>query len=165
MNCSECRKKIPTDRLRLHPRAQTCSEPCGQARERKQENRRAKEYRSRIREALKEIQHLPLFPEQDTEMKVRQHHVVGLRLTDGGWKLAVVVKATHEGRATHASPAGSQEPQRATSRTKLSRDSVVAVLPPEWAKDRAVALLSEFAGIRFDDLEDLAQKLVASVES
>ena len=84
--------------------------------------------------------------------------MVALQLTDGGWQLALVIRATHEGRATHAGPASSWEPKRATSTTRLSSETV-AVLPPEFARDHALAQRAEFADVQFEDLEELRQAL------
>ena len=164
MKCSVCPKTIPAARLRANPQAKTCSDTCAVKRHGEQANLRAKTYRQRVRKALEEIKHIPLFPDQDAEIKVRKGHVVGLQQADGSWQLAIVVRATHEGRSTHAISACSREPQRARSGTRLSSETVV-VLPPELAKDHAVKLLSEFADVHFAHLEDLRQRLVASVES
>ena len=156
MKCSVCRKTIPAARRKVRPHVKTCSDICSGIRQGGLANKRSKSYLARVRKDLGEIPHVPLVP--DTELKVRKGHVVGLKQPDGGWQLAVVVRATQGGRATHACPASSWDPGvKATSATRVS-DGTIAVLPPQWAQDQGLAM--ELAEIRFFyDLEDLRQVL------
>ncbi len=160
MKCSECPKEIPADRLRLQPNVKTCSDTCSGKRQRKRANDISRSYRSRVRKALGEIDHIPLFPDRHPEMKVRRGHVVALQQAEDRWQLAVVVRATFAGKATHACSARSWEQQPATSTTRLSSETV-AVLPPEFARDHALAQRAEFTDVQFEDLEELRQALVS----
>ena len=64
---------------------------------------------------------MPVVP--GTELIVRKGHVVGMKHPEGGrWQLAVVVRATRQGKAIHACPASAWTPERpATSDTRLGR--------------------------------------------
>ena len=155
MKCSVCKKTIPAARLRAKPTVKTCSAGCSGVRQGKHATKRARSYYQRVRKNLEEIPHVPVV--KGTELKVRKGHVVGIKHPEGGrWKLAVVVRATMEGKAIHACPASSWTPQTtATKDTRLA--GTVAVLPPEWAENQKLA--AEFEDERFAFLEDLREAL------
>ena len=91
-------------------------------------------------------------------LKVRKGHVVGLKPPGSKWQLAVVVRATQQGRATHACPASLWDPgMKVTSDTRLA-GAQVAVLPPEWAGNQELA--AELEDQRFPFLEDLREAVV-----
>ncbi len=156
MKCSVCPKTIPAARLREKPNVKTCSEACSGIRQGNKANNRWKSYYQRLRKNLGEIKHVPLV--DGTELKVRKGHVVGVKQPEGGrWQLAVVVRATKEGRAIHACPASEWDPgMKVTSDTRLA-GAQIAVLPPEWAEYQTLA--SELEERRFPYLEELQEAL------
>ena len=155
MKCSVCKKTIPAARRRVKPTVKTCSAACSGIRQGQRATVRARSYHRRVRKNLVEIPHVPVV--DGTELKVRKGHVVGMKHPEGGrWQLAVVVRATLQGKAIHACPASSWTPQLpATAATRLA--GTVAVLPPEWAENQELA--SEFEDERFPYLEDLRECL------
>ena len=156
MKCSECPKTIPAARLREMPNVKTCSDTCSGIRQGNKANDRWKSYYQRTRKNLAEVPHVPLV--EGTELKVRKGHVVGLKNPEGGrWHLAVVIRATQKGRATHACPASSWGTAKATADTRLA-GGTVAVLPPEWAENQELAV--ELEDKRFPFLEDLREAVV-----
>ena len=158
MKCSVCRKRIPAARLREKPNVKTCSDTCSGIRQGNKANNRWKSYYQRLRKNLGEIKHVPLV--DGTELKVRKGHVVGLKPEGGRWQLAVVVRSTQAGKATHVCPASSWDPrQRATSATRLANGTTVAVLPFEWAENQGLAVIAELEGMRFPYLEELREAL------
>ena len=153
--CSVCRKNIPAARLREMPRTMTCSATCSGIRQSQQTNKRLKSHRKRVRETLLDIPHTALVP--GTELEVRHGHVVGLKQPGSKWQLAVVIRATMEGKAIHACPASQWATAKATADTRLA-GAQVAVLPPEWAEDQELA--AELEDQRFPYLEDLREAVV-----
>ncbi len=152
--CSECNNPIPEDRLKLQPNVKTCSDICSAMRQGSKGNQRSKSYRQRVRKSLGELEHVPLV--EDTTLIVRRGHVVGWQPEGEGWKLVAVVRATHEGRATHVCPVSSWGQQKATSATRLSGGKI-AVLPPQWAQDQE--WVRDLAQVSFSDLKALEKSL------
>ena len=154
--CSECRKTIPAARLREKPHTKTCSVVCSGIRQGNKGSNRSKSYLRRVRKTLVEVPHVPLV--KGTELKVRKGHVVGVKHAEGGrWHLAMVVRATQEGKAIHACPASEWATTSATADTRLA-GGTVAVLPPEWAENQELA--AELEEQRFPFLEDLREAVV-----
>ena len=162
MKCSECRKQIPAARLRALPNVRTCSTACSGIRQGEKGKQRWSAYYRRGREALAEVAHEPLVP--GTEPVVRKGHVVGWKKRRKKWTLALVIRATHKGRATHVCAPGEwnqKVEKKPRAEDRLSPDMKIAVLPPEWAQDQELAVRAEEAGMEFRDWEDLQAALAA----
>ena len=154
--CSQCGKTIPADWLKMRPNAKTCSATCSGIRQVEKAKKRSESYRQGVRKSLGEIEHVSLV--EDTKPIVRRGHVVAWqRQPEGGWQLVAVVRATNEGKATHACSVSSWGQPKATSATRLSGGKI-AVLLPELAQDQEW-VTDDLALVSFEDLKSLRQAL------